>query len=157
MRNFPDRLPFVLPALHFFLFFATESFGDKIASAGNPLFCADLPFSLPLVATDSTPRIIVVGVLATCWWYFVGKIASEASRGKLRRSISLASALLLSLLGAAGSFAMIGESRIISQEPNFGSKDIFVYMLAAALVCGNFLSAGYALVYGIRPNPRQTD
>lgn len=123
MRQLPERLPFILLALHFSLFLTTEFFGDKIASGGNPLFCVDLPVSLPLVASDSTSRVIVVGIMATTWWYFIGKIASEAWRGKVSRIISVAGALLLFLLGAAASFFMISEFRLISQEPNFGNKD----------------------------------
>lgn len=151
MRRLPDRLPSVLPALHVLFFLTTEFFGDKIASGGNPLFCVDLPVSLPLVASDSTPRIIVVGILATAWWYFVGKVASEASQGNLSRMISVAGGLLLLLLGAVGAFAMISEFRLISQEPSFGSKDVIVYLLAVILLVGGFLCAGYAIVSGFRP------
>jgi hypothetical protein len=155
MRRLPDRLPSVLPALHIVLFLTTEFFGEKIASGGNPLFCADLPVSLPLVASDSTPTLVVVGILATAWWYFVGKIASEAWQGKVSRIISVAGGLLLFLLGAAGSFAMISEFRLISQEPNFGSKDVAVYVLACALLVGEFTGAGYAMVAGLGPSRRE--
>ncbi|HZW94136.1 MAG TPA: hypothetical protein VFF64_14385 [Candidatus Eremiobacteraceae bacterium] len=144
MRHLPERLPFVLPALHFLLFFTTEFFGDKIASGGNPLFCVDLPVSLPLVASDNTPRVIVVGIVATMWWYLIGKIASVAWQGKISRMISVAGSLLLFLLGGVGSFAMISEFRLISQEPNFGNKDFFVYTLAVVLLFGEFACAGYA-------------
>ena len=154
MRHLPERLLFVLPALHFLLFFATEFFGDKIASGGNPLFCVDLPVSLPLVASDSTPRVIVVGIVATVWWYFIGKIASEAWQGKISRMISVAGSLLLFLLGGVGSFAMISEFRLISQEPNFGNKDFVVYTLAVVLLFGEFVSAAYAMASGFRPSRR---
>jgi len=72
-----------------------------------------------------------VGILATAWWYFVGKIASEAWQRKVSRIISVAGGLLLFLLRAAGSFAMISEFRLISQEANFGSKDVAVYVSPA--------------------------
>lgn len=156
MSHLPDRLPFALPALHVVLFLTTEAFGDKIATGGNPLFCVDLPVSLPLVASDSTPTVVVVGILATAWWYFVGKIACEAWRGKVSRMISVAGALLLFLLGAIGSFAMISEFRLISQEPNFGSKDVVIYVLAVTLLLGNFVGAGYAILSGLRPSRKTT-
>ena len=154
MRRLPDRLPSVLPALHAVLFLTTEFFGDKIASGGNPLFCADFPVSLPLVASDSAQTVVVVGILATAWWYFVGKIASEAWQGKVSRIISVAGALLLFLLGAAGSFAMVSEFRLISQEANFGSKDVVVYLLAVALLIGELACAGCAVVAGLGPSRR---
>ncbi len=122
MSHLPDKLPFALPALHVVLFLTTEA----LATGGNPLFCVNLPVSLPLVASDSSATVVIVGILATAWWYFVGKIACEAWRGKVSRMISVAGALLLFLLGAIGSFAMISEFRLISQEPNFGSKDVVI-------------------------------
>jgi hypothetical protein len=149
MSDLPNRLPFILPALHVVLFLSTCVFGEGIASGGNPLFCVDLPVSLPMVASDSTRTIVVVGILATAWWYFVGKIASETWRGKISRPISLAGAVLLFLVGAGASFAMISEFRLISKEPNFGSKDVVVYALAVALLFGEFVCAGYAMVSGL--------
>ncbi|MGC2551818.1 MAG: hypothetical protein WA437_16255 [Candidatus Sulfotelmatobacter sp.] len=151
MNALPGRLPLALPLLHIILFLTTELFGDKIASGGNPLFCVDLPVSLPLVASDSPSRVIVVGIVATTWWYFIGKIASEAWKGKVTRMISAAAALLLFLLGAAASFAMISELRLISQESNFGNKDFVVYTLAVVLLFGEFVCAGYAMASGFRP------
>lgn len=151
MNSLPRRLPLALPLLHIILFLTTEVFGDKIASGGNPLFCVDLPVSLPLVASDSTSRVIVVGIVATTWWYFIGKIASEAWKGQVTRMISVAGALLLFLLGAIASFAMISEFRLISQESNFGNKDFVVYTLAVVLLFGEFLCAGYAMASGFRP------
>jgi len=79
----PDRLPVILASLHAVLFLTTEAFGERIASGGNPLFCVDIPTSLPLVASDSAPTLIVVGILATAWWYFVGAVARESWRGKI--------------------------------------------------------------------------
>lgn len=151
MNDLPKRLPLILPVLHIILFLTTEAFGEGIASGGNPLFCVDLPVSAPLMASDSTATVVVVGILATAWWYFVGKIACEAWRGKLRRPISVAGALLLFLLGAVASFAMISEFRLISQEPNFGGKDIVVYVLAVTLLLGGLACAGYTMVSGVRP------
>jgi len=70
--------------------------------------------------------------------------------------ISVAGALLLFLLGAIGSFAMISEFRLISQEPNFGSKDVVIYVLAVTLLLGNFVGAGYAILSGLRPSRKTT-
>ncbi|MGB8731823.1 MAG: hypothetical protein WCC99_11305 [Candidatus Sulfotelmatobacter sp.] len=152
MSHLPDKLPFTLPALHVVLFLTTEA----LATGGNPLFCVNLPVSLPLVASDSSATVVIVGILATAWWYFVGKIACEAWRGKVSRMISVAGALLLFLLGAIGSFAMISEFRLISQEPNFGSKDVVIYVLAVTLLLGNFVGAGYAILSGLRPSRKTT-
>ncbi len=152
MSHLPDKLPFALPALHVVLFLTTEA----LATGGNPLFCVNLPVSLPLVASDSSATVVIVGILATAWWYFVGKIACEAWRGKVSRMISVAGALLLFLLGAIGSFAMISEFRLISQEPNFGSKDVVIYVLAVTLLLGNFVGAGYAILSGLRPSRKTT-
>lgn len=154
MNALPRKLPLALSLTHIILFLTTAVFGDKIASGGNPLFCVDLPVSLPLVASDSTSRVIVVGIVATMWWYFIGKIASEAWKGKASRMISVAGALLLFLLGAAASFFMISEFRLISQEPNFGNKDFVVYTLAVVLLFGEFVCAGYAMASGFRRSLR---
>jgi hypothetical protein len=82
MKDLPDRLPLILSGWHVVLFLVTALFGEKIASGGNPLFCVDLPVSLPLVGRDDAATVIVVGALATAWWYFVGQIGLAARRGK---------------------------------------------------------------------------
>jgi hypothetical protein len=147
----PDRLPVILTALHAVLFLTTAVFGERIASGGNPLLCVDIPASLPLVASDSAPTVIVVGILATAWWYFVGAIARESWRGKISRAISLAGAMLLLLVGAVAAFAMISEFRFISQEPNFGARDFIVYALALILLLGNAACAAFAAISGLSP------
>ena len=147
-------MPVILAVLHAVLFLTTVVFGERIASGGNPLFCVDIPASIPLVASDSTPTLIVVGILATAWWYFVRAIARESWRGKISRMISLSGAMLLLLVAAAAAFAMISEFRLISQEPNFGAKDVVVYALALALLLGNFACAAFATISGFS-SPRK--
>ena len=75
----------------------------------------------------------------------------EAWRGKINHTISLAGALLLFLVAAAASFAMISEFRLIRQETNFGGKDIVVYALAVSLLLGNLVCAVFASISGLRP------
>jgi len=41
---------------------------------------------------------------------------------------------------------MISEFRLISQEPNFGSKDVVIYALAVALLFGEYVSSVYAML-----------
>jgi hypothetical protein len=128
------------------LFALTVVFGKNIATDGNPLFCVDLPASLPLVARDDLFTVTIVGVLATGWWYFVGQIGRASWARKMSRMMSLAGALLLLLIQAAAWFAMISESRLISQAADFGAKDISIYIIAGMLLLGGLASAGYAMV-----------
>lgn len=125
-------------------------FRRKIASGGNPLFCVDLPVSLPLVGRDDVKTVVIVGALATAWWYFVGQIGRASWEGKIHRTMSVAGSILLLFLGAISSFAMFGELRLISQEPNFGGKDVVVYVFAISLLIGSLISAAYAMVSAFR-------
>jgi hypothetical protein len=152
VKDFTNRLPFALAAWHVLLFAVTILFGKKIATGGNPLFCVDLPASLPLVARDDTLTVTLVGAVATAWWYFVGQIGRSSWSGKMSRVMSLAGALLLLLIQAGAWFAMISESRLISRETDFGSKDVVVYGIAGVLLLGGLTSAGYAMasVLGFR-------
>jgi hypothetical protein len=145
VSHLSDRLPATLSVGHILFFGTTALFGDKIASGGNPLFCVDLPVSLPLVARDNATTILTVGVLGTAWWYFIGQIGRASWMGKMSRMMSLAGSLLLLFLAAVSSFAMSTEFLLISKEPNFGSKDVVVYTLATALLLGGLTTAGYTM------------
>jgi len=83
------RLPVILAATHLALFLITMFSGLKTASGGNPLFCVDLPVSLPLVGHDDTWTVVAVGILATIWWFFIGQVGWlskwEKSAERLRR------------------------------------------------------------------------
>lgn len=151
LKQFPTRLPVALAAWHVLLFVTTTFFGKRIATDGNPLFCVDLPASLPLVARDDVLTMILVGTVSTGWWYLVGQIGRASWAGKMSRMMSLAGALLLLLIQAAAWFAMISESRLISQEADFGATDVLVYALAAILLTGGLISAGYALASVVLP------
>jgi len=95
--------------------------------------------------------MILVGAVSTAWWYFVGQVGRSSWAGKMSRMISLAGALLLLLIQAGAWFAMISQSRLISQEADFGARDIFVYVLAGFLLIGGLISAGYAMSSVILP------
>lgn len=79
-------LPIALPIIYSTLFMVTLVSGEKTASDGNPFVCVSLPWSLPLIATANTAPFVIVGVLATAWWYFIGYIGGIASTNKLTRA-----------------------------------------------------------------------
>jgi predicted secreted protein len=151
LNHLPDRLPVCLAAWHVLLFAITVLFGRTIATDGNPLFCVDLPASLPLVARDDVLTVVLVGAISTGWWYFVGQVGRASWAGRMSRTISFAGALLLLSIQAAAWFAMISESRLISQEADFGPRDVLVYALAAVLLLGGLTSAAYAMSSVVRP------
>jgi hypothetical protein len=67
----------------------------------------------------------------------------------MSRMMALAGALLLLLLQAVAWFGMTSEFRLISQEANFGVKDVAVYTLAVALLVGGLVSAGHAIAFAL--------
>ncbi len=136
----------MLAAWHVFLFVVTYSLGQGLATDGNPLFCVELPVSVPLVGRDDFVTVLLVGVAATGWWYFIGQVGRASWVGKISRTMSLAGALLLLSIQTIAWFAMISEGRLIRQEANFGAKDIVIYVLAGVLLLGGLVSAGYSMV-----------
>jgi|HubBroStandDraft_6_1064221.scaffolds.fasta_scaffold10838_5 hypothetical protein len=138
------RLPVVLAATHLVLFLITMLSGLKTASGGNPLFCVDLPVSLPLVGHDDTWTVVAVGILATIWWFFIGQVGWLSKVGKISRTSSAVGAGLTLLICAADAYAMISQFVLISREPDFSTIDVVIYMFAAALLAGGLISAGYA-------------
>jgi hypothetical protein len=138
------RLPVVLAATHLALFLITMLSGLKTASGGNPLFCVDLPVSLPLVGRDDTWTIVGVGILATIWWFFIGQVGWLSKQGRISRTVSAVGAALTLLICAADAYAMISQFVLISREPDFSTIDVVIYMFAAALLAGGLISAGYA-------------
>ncbi len=136
-------LPRVLPAIHIVLFAVTAIVGEKAATGGNPLFCVDLPISLPLVARDDSPTVIIVGILATAWWYFIGQIGWSSKKGRISRIGSGLGAILIAFSVTGGSYAMISEYFLISREPNFNAIDVGIYFLAGLLLAGGVISAAH--------------
>src|SRR5262249_8923363 len=72
------RLPIVLASIHLALFLIALLSGDRF---GNAFFCVDFPISLPLVLTYKTSTLVVVGLLGTGWWYFIGQIGRSSKVG----------------------------------------------------------------------------
>src|SRR5690348_7249714 len=94
-RRFPLFLPVVLAVIHILLFTVTMVSKGQTASEGNPLFCVDLPMSLPLVARDDNGTMAGVGILLTGWWYLVGHLGTSSFLGKMSRARSGVSALIV--------------------------------------------------------------
>jgi hypothetical protein len=138
-------LPIILSAIHIVLFVLTFSFG-KTASGGNPFVCVDLPWSFALFAEGHGSRIFPVGFLATAWWYFIGHIGWSSRSCRMSREGSMAGAFFVPLICTFDSYAMISQFRPIVREPNFSAVDVAIYILAAALVLGGFISAAYAWI-----------
>jgi hypothetical protein len=137
----PSRLPIVLPSIHVALAVITLVSGEGTASGGNPLFCMELPISLPLVARDDTATVITVAVVATVWWYFIVQIARSTWQGKTSRAGSGLGALLMFAVCAVDSLLMGSEFFLISREPNFSWVDSAIYIVAVALLSGGLISA----------------
>ncbi len=145
MNSPAARLPVLLAGTHILLFLTTVFSNHRSGSNGNPLFCVDLPISLPLVARDDIPTLVVVGVFATAWWYFAGMMGSLRVNGSTSRMIIAAGgAALLPAICAVDSYAMLSQLRDIVRNPAFGPVDVLIYILAVGLLSGGFLSAIYA-------------
>jgi hypothetical protein len=146
------RLPIVLPANHVALALLTWLTDKKAASAGNPFLCVDLPVSLPLVANDNTLRVVIVAILATGWWYLIGRLGLSSRQGKISRARSSAAAAVVLLICAFNFTLMADEFTRISREPTFSAVDAAIYVLAVALLAGGVMSAAIAIISGLRPN-----
>lgn len=142
--SFPKSLPIALPSLYAALFLITIVSGDKTARGGNPYFCVSLPFSLPLVAQESTALEMIVGILAAVWWLFIGYIGRSASENKLSRTGAVSGAGLICVMCLVETSLMISEFLLLSREPNFGIIDEAIYTLAVILLIGGLVTAGYS-------------
>ena len=131
------RLPIILSSIHLPLFVITILSGGRY---GNPFFCVDIPISLPLVASDNTPTITVVGILGTAWWYFIGQIGWSAKQGRISRMGCGLGAFLILLICAIDSFAMVGESFAILRAPESSIVDVAIYFIAVPLLAGGIIS-----------------
>ena len=138
-------LPIVLSAIHIGLLVMTFSF-EKTASGGNPFFCVDLPWSIVLFPEGHGSRILLVGILATAQWYFIGYIGWSSRPCRMSREGSVVGAFFLPLICAFDSHAMLSQFGLIVREPTFSAVDVVIYILAVALVFGGFLSAAYAWI-----------
>jgi hypothetical protein len=134
-----------LTAIHASLFVITMITGERTASGGNPLVCVELPISLPLVATDRFATMLVVGILATVWWYFIAQIGWASTQKRISRTTAGLGGLLIIFMCLADASMMLTELRCcISHEPNFSFVDGVIYVFAIALLCGCIISAVYS-------------
>ena len=119
--------------------------GEKTASGGNPLFCVDLPMSLPLVASDKSTTMIIVGLLATGWWYFIAQIGWSSTQKWISRTAAGAGAVLIVFMCVIESVWMFREfGCCISHDPNLSVVDGIIYVLAITLLWGGIMSAVYS-------------
>jgi hypothetical protein len=145
MNSLPSRLPILLSGTHVLLFLTTVVSNNKSASYGNPLFCVDLPISLPLVARNDVRTTVLVGIVATAWWYVVGQIGAVGERGTTgRRMAAVGGAIVLPIVCAIDAYALFTRFREIFRDPVFGGVDVVIYVLAVGLLSGGFLSATHA-------------
>jgi hypothetical protein len=147
-------LPRVLPAIYILLCAMTAISGEKAATGGNPFFCVSIPISLPLVARDDSPTVIIVAILATAWWYFIAQIGWSSKQGRISRFSSILGAILIGFIIMVDSVLMISESFLLSRQPNFNAVDVIIYLLAGLLLSGGIISAAYSAMAAIGLNRR---
>jgi hypothetical protein len=128
--------------------------GEKAATGGNPFVCVSIPISLPLVARDDSPAVIIVAILATAWWYFIAQIGWSSKQGRISRSSSILGAILIGFIVMVDSVLMISESFLLSRQPNFNAVDVVIYLLAGLLLSGGIISAAYSAMAAIGLNRR---
>jgi hypothetical protein len=139
------RLLIALPAIHASLLVITMITGERTASGGTPLFSVELPISLPLVATDNFATILIVGILATLWWYFIAQIGWVSTGKRISRISAGLGALLIVFMCLVDAVMMLSElACCTSHEPNFSVIDGLIYVFAFTLLCGGLISAGYS-------------
>lgn len=151
-KQFAQLLPIVLPAIYILLCAVTAIAGEKAASGDNPFVCVSLPFSLPLVARDDSPTVIVIAILATAWWYLIAQIGWLSKQCRISRSSSSLSATLIGLVITGDSVLMISQFFLISREPNFNAGDVVIYLLAVLLLSGGIVSTEYSAMAAIGVN-----
>jgi hypothetical protein len=144
MNSLAARLPVLLSGTHVLLFLATIFSNGKSASYGQPLFCVDLPISLPFVVRDDLGTTVMVGIVATGWWYLAGMIGSLRVSGSTgRMMIAAGGAVLLPIVCAVDAYALLTQGRTVMRDATFGAVDVLIYVFAAGLLSGGFLSAIY--------------
>lgn len=156
-RRSPLPLPLVLAVIHILLFTATMVSSGHTASEGNPLFCVDLPMSLPLVARDDNGTMAAVGILLTGWWYLVGHLGKSSWLGKTSRTRSRVCALVVFGICAFDSYGMISElTQMVRSGSHFVAFDYVIYAFAFLLLAGGFVSAGLCAAAALGFNQRES-
>lgn len=131
----------ILPATHVVLFIVAALVSLRSPFGLGPVFCADLPISLPLVARDDWPTVFLVGVLGTAWWFFVGKFGQAARQHRIGSLGAGLGAILIFLTCVAGATAMEGQISQSIHDERFSFMVIALFMIAGLLLVGGFANA----------------
>jgi hypothetical protein len=131
------RLPLVLASIHLALFLVALLSGGRY---GNAFFCVDIPISLPMVLSYKTSTLVVVGLLGTVWWYFIGQIGRSSKEGKMSGLGCRFGAILILLICSIDFLAHVWESFFILRATESTILDVAVYFLAALLLSGGAVS-----------------
>jgi hypothetical protein len=131
---------FILPATHVLLLAAGGLVSLWSPYGLSPLFCVDLPISLPLVSRDDWGTVLVVGVLSTAWWYFVGRIGWMSRKHQLSRLGSTLGAALILFMCGVEVVLIRGQIQGWRNDERFSFSVIVVYAMAGALLAGGFVS-----------------
>jgi len=130
----------LLPGLHLIAFIFGSILSLRSPYGLSPLFCVDLPISLPLVGRDDWPTVTVVGLLGTAWWYFIGRVGWMSSRGMISRGASVGGALVILLTCGIGSYALVSQASGWTRDERFSLAVIINYCMAGLLLVGGFRS-----------------
>jgi hypothetical protein len=131
----------MLPSIHLLLF-AVGGLVSRWSPYGlSPIFCVDLPFSLPLFMRDDWGTVLVVGILGTGWWYFVGRIGWMSHHNQITRVGSILGAALILFMCSVDAILIRGQAEGWIHDERFSSPVIVVYGIAIALVAGGILSS----------------
>jgi len=131
----------VLPAAHAVLF--VVGWLSQSPFGLSPVFCVDLPFSLPLVARDDWKTVVTVGIIGTTWWLLVGTLGWATRNRKISRVTSAVGAAVVLLTCGIGFVAIYGQlsDGSMVHDDRFTVAVMAIYGLACVLLTGGLLSA----------------
>lgn len=138
----------ILPTVHLVLIIATLFLAKKGTVGGNPFFCIDLPWSLPLVGRDDWATILVVAILGTLWWYVVARIGWGAKKHQFSRIGSGLGAGLLFFVCGIDAFA--GSDFFLQFLRHPLVADVLEYLCAGILLVGGLVCAIYSVLSAFR-------
>jgi hypothetical protein len=143
----------ILPAVHVFLVVLTIMLSSKTSGgAYYRIFGVDPLAAVLMVVYDDT-TLVVVGVLlvvGTAWWYFIGRIGWESSKGRISRLSSALGAVLALFFGVMG-IAMSKD--VFYQDLRDGALTggaILQYVCVGTICVGAFVTACYSTRAALR-------
>lgn len=131
----------ILPAVHAFLFILAGLVSLWSPFGLSPVFCVDLPISLPLVAREDLRTVLLVAILGTGWWYFIGRIGWLSRRGRISTLGSMLNALVIVFVCGIGTIAIVGQFSQSFHDERFSLAVIGLYALAGMLLLGGWFTA----------------